>query len=177
MIKIITWIFIAIVYINVSCQRKEACSEKSDNVTFLTEYNSNYWLRMLYLRHSKDTLLNNRLLKLSETLGNFGVLVIRKTGGLEPGTLNISFPCSKPKVNDEDLDFFYTELKKNLDIIGTNQQYYDVYTEVNSVIDYHFFDTESPLCRQNITNSNVVFVVEKIFLLQNMCFYYIIKYT
>ena len=160
-----------------SCQNNQPYIERSNTVFFLNVYNSIEWREVLEQRKVEDSLLNNKLTNLSVIIGNFARNAIDKTGGFNPQNGTLMNPSSKIKINEDDLDLFYTQLHKTIHEIGTYDKYNEVYKELNEIFDYNFFSLDGSLSRSNIINSNIEIVSTKLLLFENICYLLIIKYT
>ncbi|GEM_PF-2740905 len=159
-----------------SCQKNERCNEKGDLINYANFYNLSLWRPYLNNRHPTDSLLQNKLLKLSIEIGDFARNAIDASGGLLPNG-SLSNPCSNIRVSEKDLNLFYKDIQLIVEDIHKEEKYTLAYEELNKIISHNFFSNEGSLNRKKMLTSNIENIAAKLLFMENMCYYLIVKYA
>lgn len=94
---------------SLSCQKKQNCHEQGDLEFYLNTYNAIVWRPFLDNWQKNDTLLYEKLHRLSIVIGSFTVDVINNSGGYQMDK-SLANPCSKIKIEEDKLNSFYNEI-------------------------------------------------------------------
>ncbi|MEQ9287440.1 MAG: hypothetical protein RIG77_11055 [Cyclobacteriaceae bacterium] len=161
----------------ISCgSNQEEKGKNIGDVSFLLHtYNTQIWADYLSGRDSKDSLLSEYILETSVIIGSLAREIGTESGGLnEDGSL--SNPLAKNPIQTEDLEKFYEKLSDQLSKVKSLEGHEIMDDEVDKVLGFMFFDQEGILSKRQLSSMNVVNAVSNLFILENFCYYLVVKY-
>lgn len=152
------------------------CTVTSELVNDYNFYNITDWRPFLNKRIPKDSLLQEKLLRLSILMGDFARDAIDHSGGMNSDG-SLLYPSSKISVDQSQLNDFYISISTILKELYEVEAYQSVYKDLNLMMQHIFFSDKGSLGRNKILISNVELIASKLLLYENYCYFLIVKYA
>jgi hypothetical protein len=139
-------------------------------------YNVTDWRPFLDKRLPKDSILQEKILKVSILIGEFARDAIDASGGLNSDG-SLTNPCSHIRINESEVNEFYQNIDALLGEIHNMNKNSDVYKDLNTILQYNFYREKGSLSRNVLLSSSVEKVAAKLLVFENYCYFLIVKYA
>lgn len=159
----------------ISCTHKSENCESADVVSLYSFYNASIWAPLIKDRQCTDVQLKESLLKTSYVFREFANYLITSSGGFRPEH-ELFNPCWEIKDGDEKLDAFYADIRLLLREIETLDRETQAFNELYAIVKYNLLDEDGPLPKSKLPSLSVGQVAPRLLVLENFCFYLVVKY-